>query len=130
MSRYFAFFILLSFLATCTRKNNDNISTSITISPDSLQQISIQWKSDSLGCSRQRDPKKIRKLISQLELTGKDSLAVIQYLGHPDGRNFLNDTTVVFYYFMACGVKQSASYNFYCNFERGKLATTQTAVLN
>jgi hypothetical protein len=83
-----------------------------------------------LGCLRLRDPKKIRQLIDQLGLAGEDSTIVIEYLGLPDGRNHLKDSAVVFYYYMACGVKQGSSYNFYCNFEHGKLVSTQTAILN
>lgn len=130
MAKYIPLFILLISLFGCAKKTNEESSSFINLSQDSLQQISNQWKEDSLGCARQRDPKKIRQLIRQLDLIGKDSVAVMQYLGPPDGINLLNDSTVVFYYHMACGVKQRSSYNFYCNLEHGKLASTQTAILN
>lgn len=100
------------------------------MSQDSLKSISTQWKQDSLGCARQRDPKKIRQLIDQLDLIEKDSTLTIEYLGFPDGRNKPNDSLVVFYYYMACGVRNQTSYNFYCFFEGNKLTSTHTMVLN
>lgn len=124
--RYLLLFLITILSAGCTKKE----SSVTSITQDSLQIISQQWKRDSLGCERLRDPKKIRQLVNQLNLIGRDSSIVLGYLGVPNGRNFLKDSSVVYYYFMACGVKERSSYNFYCNFKDGKLTSTQTMVLN
>lgn len=120
-------FILILCLSACGQSKKEAASV---ISKDSLEIISKQWKADSLGCSRLRDPQKIRQLITQLELVGKDSSSVINYLGSPNGKNFIGSDTTVFYYFMACGMKEGAGYNFYCNFKGDKMFSTQTAILN
>lgn len=120
--------ILTLCLSSCGQNRKEEVTEKI--SEDSLQMISKQWKEDSLGCSRLRDPQKIRQLITQLELEGKDSSLVINYLGSPNGKNFIGNDTTVFYYYMACGVNQSSSYNFYCSFKGNKMVSIQTAILN
>lgn len=120
--------IVVLTITACNGRVKKEIAEKIPL--DSIQEISARWKEDSLGCERLRDPQKIRRLISQLELEGKDSLVLLEYLGKPNGRNFLKDSSVVFYYYMDCSVQHRSSYNFYCIFENSKLSSTQTAVLD
>jgi hypothetical protein len=128
IKRYFLL-IFMIWLAACSTKPKEDLIQVNEITQDSLQKISKQWKEDSLGCSRLRDPKKIRHLISQLKLIGKDSSLVIDYLGNPNGKNITGDTSV-FYYYMSCGINQNSSYNFYCNFKGKELFSVQSAILN
>jgi len=125
ISKYLLMLIIpgLSFCSKGTTKENNFLSQ------DSLTQISAEWILDSTGCDRRRNPKKIRQLIIQLELVGKDSSTLIKYLGKPNGRNNLTNG-VVFYYYLACSAKQRSNYNFYCYIEKGKLLSTQTAILD
>lgn len=121
--------VLLTFLLSCGERKSTSIIQASEITQDSILRISEQWRADSLGCNRLRNPAKIRQLIAQLNLIGQDSTNIIQYLGKPNGKNFIGDTTV-FYYFMGCSVNSRSSYNFYCNFKGKELFSTQTAIID
>lgn len=99
------------------------------IPQDSIEIVSNQWKEDSLGCARQRDPEKIKQLIAQLDLVGKDSSLVFKYLGSPEGKRYTGGDTTVFYYYMACGIKNGSGYNFYCSFKGDKMFSVYSAIL-
>lgn len=120
-------FALVLVLIGC---NANNKKDTIVLTNDSLQLISTQWKTDSLGCDRLRDPKKIRQLIDQLELVGKDSSVIIDYLGVPNGRNHIGTDTTVFIYYMACGMNHGTGFNFYCSFAEDKMYAIHTLILN
>lgn len=120
-------FIFVLCLCACDRGKQGVASV---LSQDSLETISKQWKTDSLGCSRLRDPEKIGLLVKQLKLVGEDSSLVLEYLGRPDEKNRIGNDITVFCYYMACGMKDGAGYNFYCNFKGKKMVSIQTAILN
>lgn len=125
--------IVIFFVLSCSPKKEETGKTPFdSVSQDSLESISKQWKKDSLGCLRLRDPQKIQRLIVQLSLENEDSTVVIKYLGRPNGKNFIGSDTTVFYYFMDCesNMRKGFGYNLYCDFKGNKLHTTWTAILN
>jgi hypothetical protein len=120
----------LFILALCACACSEGKKKLVRLVPqDSIEIISNLWKKDSLGCARQRDPEKIKQLIAQLELVGKDSSLVFKYLGVPEGIKYTGGDTTVFYYYMACGIKRGSGYNFYCGFKGKKMFSTYTAIL-
>jgi hypothetical protein len=84
---------------------------------DSVKLISKLWKADSLGCLQLRDPRKIKRLIKQVDLIGKDSLAVQEYLGRPNLVSFLEGKKIYAYRLECIGEKKISYSNFYCIFE-------------
>ncbi len=108
-------FLLLSTCKTANKKE-DNVAK---ITLDSLTSLEIKeltnnWKIDSVGCLRLRDPKKMMALTKQLKVVGKDSLAVVELLGQPNGK-YGQGGDRHFVYFLECGEGKTSYYNFYCH---------------
>lgn len=121
---------LIIFLPGCSSKNDDSSkeNKSIKLTSQELDEVSENWKKDSLGCLRLRDYEKIKLLIDQRKLVGKDTLSVKQYLGRPNGK-IDRDGKYTLVYFLECGEKGKVSYfNFYCHFEDNVLESYSGAV--
>jgi hypothetical protein len=117
---------VFAFCLGCGRSKKEIVTL---IPQDSIEMISIEWKEDSLGCSRRRTPEKIKQLIAQVALIGKDSSLVFKYLGNPNHRKYIGNNTTVWCYYMACGIKNGSGYNFYCRFKGGKMFSVQSFIL-
>jgi hypothetical protein len=80
--------ILAVILAGCGGKEQDSkkqeSAAQVQLSQEELRIISEEWRKDSLACLRLRDAKKIKQLISQLALVGKDSTVLLEDLGKPN----------------------------------------------
>lgn len=121
VNKYCLIFFLSFFLA-CNQKGE---SLQTEINQDSLILISNDWKADSLGCYGKRDAEKIKQLIDQSNLIGKDTATLIVYLGHPNHKDYQDDK-VIYYYYLECGDSGKVSYdNFYCYFRGDSLFSYQ-----
>lgn len=126
-------FILFAFCLLSACKTNDKkADTGSEIIIDSLMSPEItllinNWKMDSMGCSRLRDPEKMMIVTKQLKLIGKDSLVVIKLLGKPNSK-YGEDGDRHFLYFLECGVEKKSYYNFYCHMRGDTIYSFSTAI--
>ena len=117
-------------ILSCKENNRKSNAERIidTLTTEELNEISNNWKSDSNGCMKKRDPEKIKLLISQLKLVGKDSMLLFRHLGKPNSYE-LKEKINTYVYFMECYGKEKVSYhNLYCNVEQGKFKSYTIAI--
>lgn len=86
-----------------------------------------EWKRDSLGCLRTRDPEKMKIYASQL--LGKDSFELIKQLGRPNHRYGQKDKRH-FFYMLECPKDRPSYYNFYFHFNQDTIEWFSNPVLN
>lgn len=112
--------LLVLLLCACGRGPNSKGGNSVILALDSLNKISLDWKNDSLGCMGNRNSRTISVLIKQLNLVGKDSITLINYLGKPDLK-FRHDNVITFRYHMECGFINGSGNILSCRFENNTL---------
>jgi hypothetical protein len=111
-------FILTSvILLTCKSDNkvDSGDKEKIELTAEQIDEITSNWKTDSVGCLRLRDPKKMKALTVQLKLVGQDSTKTLEYLGKPNA-SYGQGKDRHFLYFLECGQGKTSYYNFYCHF--------------
>jgi hypothetical protein len=92
-----------------------------------IEEIVGNWKKDSTGCLRLRDYGKMKRVIEQLSLIGKDSLTVVSYLGEPNAK-YGESSKRHYLYFIECGKGKVSYSNAYCHFLQDTLYSFQGAV--
>lgn len=85
----------------------------IILSKEEIEVLLTDWKTDSMGCLRTRDPEKIK--IYAKQLIGLDSIELIEKLGRPN-HVFRHGERHKFSYFLECGRGKTSYYNFYFQF--------------
>ncbi|MCE2997529.1 MAG: hypothetical protein ACK5RG_14900 [Cyclobacteriaceae bacterium] len=120
-------FCLLSACKTTDRKaDTGNEITIDSLTSSEITELVNNWKTDSVGCLRLRDPEKMMILTKQLQLIGKDSLAVLTLLGKPNSK-YGEDGDRHFLYFLECGVGKKSYYNFYCHMKGDTVSSFSSA---
>jgi len=122
---YCLFFVLLT--ACKTDRMVDSDSREIGLTPQEMEEVVSNWKKDSVGCLRLRDPKKMKALTIQLKLVGQDSTMTLKYLGKPNA-SYGQGKDRHFLYFMECGQGRTSYYNFYCHFRGDTIHSFTEAV--
>ena len=85
----------------------------IILSKEEIEFLLTDWKTDSMGCLRTRDPEKMK--IYAKQLIGLDSIELIEKLGPPN-HVFGYGERRQFSYFLECGRGKTSYYNFYFQF--------------
>ena len=119
---------LLSACKTSDKKADSGsqiVSDNLTSSE--ITELVNNWKMDSVGCLRLRDPEKMMALTKQLKLIGTDSSAVLKLLGAPNSKYGGNGDRH-FLYFLECGVRKTSYYNFYCNMRGDTVSSFSSAI--
>jgi hypothetical protein len=117
--RLFVFSILSLLLFNCSLKSEKR--EDVILSEEELIKIAHDWKKDSIGCMRLRNPIKIVQVIKMFKLIGKDTTVLIAKLGHPN-HVLLEKEKTTYVYVLECINDQKTSYsNFYCHFKQGAL---------
>lgn len=94
------------------------------LSEDSLERISYAWQQDSSRCLRNRDPVKMKFVIEQVGLIGKDTKSIIRYLGRPN-YVLIHKGIKTYAYFLECYEKNNDElYDIICiqKAKKGKVA--------
>lgn len=85
-----------------------------SLTDNETQKLLNDWKNDSVGCLRLRDPEKMK--IYARELIGKDSLELTERLGPPNYK-YGKKGKRHFSYVLECIEKKTSYYNFYFHFD-------------
>jgi hypothetical protein len=125
----FKFLIFCALFLSCKvdKKSPPADKDTNLLTASEIEEIVDNWKKDSLGCLRLRDPKRMKKLTRQLELVGQDSIAALKYLGEPNGK-YGQGTDRHFLYFLECGKGKTSYHNFYCHFSGDTIHSFTEAV--
>lgn len=107
------FFLVVLLAIGCGRKTERK--PEIKLTEFEIETLLMEWKKDSIGCLRTRDPAKMR--IYANELIGKDSIKLISALGPPNYRYGEREERH-FVYVLECARDQTSYFNFYFHFER------------
>jgi hypothetical protein len=99
----------------------------IELTAEEIEEITRNWKTDSVGCLRLRDPKKMKDLTVHLKLVGKDSTKALEYLGKPNA-SYGQGKDRHFLYFLECGQGKTSYYNFYCHLRADTIHSFTEAV--
>lgn len=118
------FLVLIPILFVSCSYNQRINTESKEFSQDSLLIFSKNWISDSSGCHKMRDAEKIKALIEQMNLIGKDTSSLIKYLGKPNFKERIKDK-IIYYYYLECGEGKTSYDNFYCHFRGDSLLSYQ-----
>jgi hypothetical protein len=110
------FLVLLVVTIGCTQKTEKKVE--ITLTQTQVDSLLTNWKKDSIGCLRLRDPE--RMLIYAKQLVGKDSFEIVRQLGQPNAR-FSGGGRRHFQYFLECGDTAISYYNFNFHFSQDTL---------
>ena len=100
----------------CTHKADKKAE--IVLTKNQIDSLLTNWKKDSVGCLRLRDPE--RMLIYAKELVGKDSFEIVRRLGPPNAR-YNGGGRRHFQYFLECGDTAISYYNFNFHFSKDTL---------
>jgi len=93
----------------------------VILSEEELIKIAQDWRKDSIGCMRLRNPIKIVQVIKMSKLIGKDTTVLMAKLGRPN-HVVLKKKETTFVYVLECTKDQTTSYsNFYFHFKQDTL---------
>jgi hypothetical protein len=119
--------ILLTAILTIGCSERTDKKTEITLDKAEIEGLLKEWKRDSLGCLRTRDPEKMK--IYAKQLVGKDSLELMRQLGRPNHR-YGEKHKRHFYYTLECPKNRPSYYNFYFHFTKDTIESFSNPVLN
>lgn len=96
-------FCVLLLLSSCNTDNSNkqqfNIKNEVDVYTDSLAVLSMQWKSDSLGCDKVRSINIFDRLLKGYSLEQKSKTEFINALGVPNEEEKYTNKTILIYYF-------------------------------
>jgi hypothetical protein len=110
------FFLLLVVTIGCGQKPEKR--REIILTQTQTDNLLINWKRDSVGCLRLRDPEMM--LIYAKHLIGKDSIEIVRQLGPPNAK-YSGGGRRHFQYFLECGDTATSYYNFNFHFSQDTL---------
>src|SRR5688572_7698461 len=93
-------FLLVLVTIGCGQKHQKK--PEITLSETQIDSLLVNWKIDSTGCLRLRDPGKMMTYAKRL--VGKDSFELVRQLGPPNAR-YDGAGRRHFQYFLMCGTE-------------------------